>query len=50
MCLQFTQASSVEAEMMESQLYTEGELWKIVSIEGKGAGAVAKADIRKGSG
>ena len=35
---------------MESQDYTEGELWKIVTIEGKGVGAVAKANISKGSG
>ena len=34
---------------LQPQPYTEGELWKLVEIEGKGVGAVAKTYIKKGS-
>ena len=33
---------------MEFQHYTEGQLWKVCEIEGKGLGAVAKTHISKG--
>ena len=33
---------------MEFQHYTEGQLWKVDEIEGKGLGAIAKTDISKG--
>ena len=33
---------------MEFQHYTEGPLWRVVQIEGKGRGAIAKTDISKG--
>ena len=29
--------------------YSEGKLWKVVSIEGKGLGVVAKENIGKGN-
>ena len=33
---------------MEFQHYTEGQLWRVVQIKGKGLGAIAKTDISKG--
>ena len=33
---------------MEFQHYTEGPLWRVDQIEGKGRGAIAKTDISKG--
>ena len=33
---------------MEFQHYTEGQLWRVVQINGKGLGAIAKTDISKG--
>ena len=40
--------ATLPPDTMEFQHYTEGPLWRVDQIEGKGRGAIAKTDISKG--